>query len=81
MIKCKITEHINIERMIKMAFKDKGKELSYIAQYQKDNYDRITVMAPKGTKDQIKAAADLKSVSVSSFVLECVQKELERMKS
>ena len=81
MIKCKITEHINIERMIKMAFKDKGKELSYIAQYQKDNYDRITVMAPKGTKCQIKAAAELKSVSVSSFVLECVQKELERMKS
>ena len=81
MIKCKITEHINIERMIKMAFKDKGKELSYIAQYQKDNYDRITVMAPKGTKDQIKSAADLKSVSVSAFVLECVQKELERMKS
>ena len=44
-----------------MAFKDKGKELSYIAQYQKDNYDRITVMAPNGTKCQKKAAAELKS--------------------
>ena len=64
-----------------MAFKEKEKELSYIAQYQKDNYDRITVMAPKGTKDQIKAAAELKGVKTSAFVLECVQKELERMKS
>ena len=80
MIKCKITEHINIERMIKMAFKDKGKELSYIAQYQKDNYDRITVMAPKETKCQIKAAAELKNMKLSAFVLDCVEKELERMK-
>ena len=43
-----------------VAFKDKQKELSYIAQYQKDNYDRITVMSPKGTKEQLKAAATLK---------------------
>ena len=64
-----------------MAFKDKGKELSYIAQYQKDNYDRITVMAPKGTKEQVRAAAELKGLKISAFVLECVQKELERMKS
>ena len=63
-----------------MAFKDKGKELSYIAQYQKDNYDRITVMAPKGTKRQIKAAAELKNMKLSAFVLDCVEKELERMK-
>ena len=63
-----------------MAFKDKEKELSYIAQYQKDNYDRITVMAPRGTKDQIKKAAELKGMKISGFVLDCVQKELERMR-
>ena len=64
-----------------MAFKEKEKELSYIAQYQKDNYDRITVMAPKGTKEDVKRAADLKGVKMSTFVLECIQKELERMKN
>lgn len=63
-----------------MAFKEKGKELSYIAQYQKDNYDRITVMAPKGTKDDLKAAAAFKNMKLSEFVLDCVNKELERMK-
>ena len=63
-----------------MAFKDKEKELSYIAQYQKENYDRITVMAPRGTKDQIKKAAELKGMKMSGFVLDCIQKELERMK-
>lgn len=62
-----------------MAFKEKEKELSYIAQYQKDNYDRITVMAPKGTKEKIKAAATLKSMSLSEFVLYCTKKELEKI--
>lgn len=63
-----------------MAFREKGKELSYIAQYQKDNYDRITVMSPKGTKEKLKAAATLRNMSVSEFVLSCVTKELEKMK-
>ncbi len=63
-----------------MAFRERGKELSYIAQYQKDNYDRITVMSPKGTKEKIKAAATLRNMSVSEFVLSCVTKELEKMK-
>lgn len=63
-----------------MAFKEKDKELSYIAQYQKDNYDRITVMAPKGTKEEIKKAAELKGMKISGFVLDAVQKELLRMK-
>lgn len=71
---------IDKKGVLAMAFKDREKELSYIAQYQKDNYDRITVMAPKGTKDQIKKAAELKGMKISGFVLDCVQKELERMK-
>lgn len=63
-----------------MGFKDKEKALSYIAQYQKDNYDRITVMAPKGTKDQLKQACAFKGMKLSEFVLDCINKELERMK-
>lgn len=63
-----------------MAFKDREKELSYIAQYQKEKYDRITVMAPKGTKEDVRRAAELKGVKMSAFVLDCILKELERMK-
>lgn len=63
-----------------MAYREKERKLSYIAQYQKDKYDRITVMSPKGTKEKLKAAATLKNMSVSEFVLNCVTKELEKMK-
>lgn len=62
-----------------MAFKEREKELSYIAQYQKENYDRITVMSPKGTKEKVKAAATLKGMSVSEFVLDCINKEFGSM--
>ena len=64
-----------------MAFKEKEKELSYIAQYKKDNYDRITVMAPKGTKEKLRAAATLKNMKLSEFVLYCVTKELKIMEN
>lgn len=64
-----------------MAFKEKEKELSYIAQYQKDNYDRITVMAPKGTKEKLRAAATLKNMKLSEFVLYCITKELKIMEN
>lgn len=63
-----------------MAFREKEKELSYIAQYQKYKYDRITVMSPKGTKEKLKAAATLRNMSISEFVLSCITKELEKMK-
>lgn len=64
-----------------MAFREKEKGLSYIAQYQKDKYDRITVMSPKGTKEKLKAAATLKNMTLSEFVLDCVTKELNKMKA
>nr|DAH34907.1 MAG TPA: Transcriptional regulator, RHH-like, CopG [Bacteriophage sp.] len=37
-------------------------------------------MSPKGTKEKLKAAATLRNMSVSEFVLSCVTKELEKMK-
>ena len=63
-----------------MAYAKKEDAIAYVNQYQKEKYDRITVMAPKGTKDQIRKAADLKGVNLSAFVLDCVEKEIERMK-
>lgn len=63
-----------------MAFKEREKELSYIAKYQKDRYDRITVMADKGKKEEYQAAAKVKGMSLSAFVMLCVDEKLEKMK-
>ena len=63
-----------------MAYAKKEDAIAYINNYQKEKYDRITVMAPKGTKEEIQKAADLKGKKLSAFVLDCIQKEIERMK-
>lgn len=63
-----------------MAFTDKQAAFSYINQYQKEMYDRITVMAKKGKKAEYRAAASLKGMKLSTFMQYCVEKEIERMK-
>ena len=54
--------------------------LQYINDYQKEKYDRITVMASKGKKEEWKAAAKLKNMSLSEFVMFCVNEKIENMK-
>lgn len=63
-----------------MAFTDKQAAFNYVNQYQKEKYDRITVMAAKGKKAEYQAAASLKGMKLSAFIQDCVEKELERMK-
>ena len=63
-----------------MAFSDKQAAFKYINEYQKEKYDRITVMAPKGKKEEYKKAADLKGMKISAFIMDCVEKEIEKMK-
>ena len=51
-----------------MAYKDKDKLNSYNNQFQKDNYDHLEVLVPKGRKEEIKAYAKMKGLSLSAFV-------------
>lgn len=44
------------------------------AKYEKENYDKILVRFPKGTKEKIKAKSD----SVNGFIVNAVNKELEK---
>jgi len=64
-----------------MAFTDKKAAFDYVNQYQKEKYDRITVMADKGKKIEWQAAAKLKGLSLSAFVMECVNEKIESMKN
>lgn len=44
--------------------------------YEAKNYDRVNLLLPKGTKDQIKATGE----SVNGFINRLVKAELERIK-
>lgn len=63
-----------------MAYAKKEDAIEYVNRYQKEKYDRITVMAAKGKKAEYEAAAKIKGMKLSAFVQDCVEKELERMK-
>lgn len=64
-----------------MAFSDKQAAFNYVNQYQKEKYDRITVMANKGKKAEYQAAAKLKGMSLSAFIMFCVDEKIESMKN
>lgn len=46
----------------------------YMQEYQKENYDRIVVLAPKGTKADWKARADKEGKSVSKHIIDRMSK-------
>lgn len=64
-----------------MAYKNKQDAYNNINKYQKENYDRITVMASKGKKAEYQAAAKIKGLSLSAFVMQCVDEKIAELKN
>lgn len=50
--------------------------MNYINQYNKDHYDRIVVVTPKGTLGNIRKAAEKDGVSVSEFIRRFIPENL-----
>ena len=47
--------------------------------YKKENYDRITMLVPKGTKQKLNEYAGKLGVSASMFLNIAMQEKMERM--
>lgn len=62
-----------------MAFADKQAGMKYVNEYQKEKYDRITVMADKGKKAEYQEAAKKFGMSLSAFVMMCVEEKIKEM--
>ena len=65
--------------MINLAYADKKEAFKYINEYQKEKYDRITVLVDKGKKDLYKEAAEKEGLSLSAFVMKCVDEKIKRI--
>ncbi len=63
-----------------MAFADKKAAFAYINEYQKEKYDRITVMASKGKKVEYQTAAKEAGMSLSAFIEMCVDEKISHDK-
>ena len=62
-----------------MAFADKKREAEYINQYQRENYDRITILRTKGDKDKLDRLASDRGVSRSELINWCIDQQLKTL--
>ena len=61
-----------------MAYSDKKQMEAYVNNRNREKYDRIGVMAPKGEGDTIKAAAASAKISTNAYILEAVREKMLR---
>ena len=62
-----------------MAYKKTDKLIKYNNQFNKDNYDRISLMIPKGKKGVIQLCAKVDGESVNGFINRLIDAEIDRM--
>lgn len=53
----------------------------YINKYQKENYDRITILRKAGDKDKLTAIAKEKGYrTITEFINACIDEKINRLK-
>ncbi len=57
---------------------NKFNKVKYNNDFNKNNYDRLNIVVPKGQKQVIQDFAKSKGKSLNAFVYELVQKEIEK---
>ena len=62
-----------------MAYKKTDELIKYNNQFNKDNYDRISLMIPKGKKEVIQLCAKVDGESVNGFINHLIDAEIDRM--
>ena len=62
-----------------MARKEAKETYDYNNVFNKNNYDRISLMLPKGSKTILKDAAASKGIKVNALIRQAIDRELDRI--
>lgn len=54
------------------------KNIIYKNDFNRNNYDRVGLMLPKGQKDKIKAYAESKGMSMNEYIRQLIVKDMEQ---
>lgn len=54
-------------------------QISYQNSYNKEKYDRISLMLPKGEKDRIKTAAAAAGESVNEYINKAIKQRIDHI--
>lgn len=50
----------------------------YQDEYKKNNYDRLTLLLPKMSKDKIRTIAEKQGLSINAWINKAIQEKIER---
>lgn len=54
-------------------------QIKYNNEFNKKNYDRTTIMTPKGKKDKIKEICKALGCSMNEFIISAIDEKIERI--
>lgn len=57
---------------------DSFNQFKYQNDYNKEKYDRLTLVMPKGKKDKVKKRADELNKSVNGYINDVIDEDMER---
>ena len=63
-----------------MAYADKKTAAEYVNGYQKENYERITILMPKEKGKALKEYCKSKGTTTSAFISLCIDEKMKRLK-
>ena len=49
-----------------------------VGKYEKENYDKVLLRLHKGSRDKIKAHAQQKGMSLNAYIVDLIEKDMER---
>ena len=58
-----------------MTVKPKFNKTEYDNRYQREHYDRINLIVPKGLKEEIKKAAESKGMNMSRYIISLIEND------
>ena len=64
-----------------MAREKKFNRIDYVNDYTRQNYDRFSLTAPKGRKDEIKEAAKAAGMSLNEYILTAVAEKMGKFEN
>ena len=56
-------------------------QIKYNNEFNKKNFDRTTIMTPKGKKDELKALCKDQGCSMNEFIISAIDEKIQRMQS
>lgn len=61
--------------------KASAEQIAHQNDYNKQKYDRLSIMLPKGTRDKYKAYAQSRGMSLNALVVYLLDKDIEENKA